>query len=153
MAHDPATFVGEELWLAIAVVTFFLAGAVSLIGLEILAGPIAFVGWFLLTPVFLFWGDYIAEYLYGDEETDHGARTARDDAETAEEDAFERLKNRYAAGEITESEFEHRLERLLEADERATGWEGHIHRSGTDPNEHGRDSEQAADRDRDLDRR
>lgn len=33
------------------------------------------------------------------------------------EDALERLKRRYAEGELTDEEFEHRLERLLETED------------------------------------
>lgn len=45
------------------------------------------------------------------------ARTDGDDAETDETaDALERLRERYAEGELTEAEFERRLERLLETE-------------------------------------
>ncbi|MDZ7746456.1 MAG: SHOCT domain-containing protein [Halobacteriales archaeon] len=40
--------------------------------------------------------------------------------EEEEEDPVERLKRRYADGELTDAEFEHRLERLLETDDAET---------------------------------
>ena len=43
----------------------------------------------------------------------------RRDAETAERDPVTRLQERYAAGELTDAEFEAKLERLLDANDRA----------------------------------
>ena len=51
---------------------------------------------------------------------------AADGNGTGETDPVEQLKQRYAAGELTEAEFEAELERLLEDEERSSG-------VGTDP--------------------
>ena len=112
MPSDRKEFVAEDLWLFIAVVTFGTIALVGFIGLEAVAGFVAIVGWFLLTPIFLFWGEEIAEWLYGE-------KTERADVSTPdrEDDALAELKRRYASGEITEEEFERRLERLLAVDE------------------------------------
>ena len=112
MASDRKEFVAEDLWLFISVVTFGIIALVGFIGLEAVAGFVAIVGWFLLTPIFLCWGEEIAEWLYG-EETERATQSARD----TEDDALAELKLRYASGEISEEEFEHRLERLLAVDE------------------------------------
>ncbi|GAB3040287.1 SHOCT domain-containing protein [Natronobiforma cellulositropha] len=103
-------FIASELWLLIGLVTFALAGLVTELGLVFLSGPIAIVGWFLLTPIFLFWGDEIAAWL-----------AENDGTAEREDDPLEELKRRYADGEIDDAEFEHRLERLLGVDDALEG--------------------------------
>ena len=112
MVSNRQEFLAEDLWLFISVVTFGIIALVGFIGLEAVAGFVAIVGWFLLTPIFLFWGEEIAEWLYG-EETGR-AKTPTPDRE---DDALAELKRRYASGEISEEEFERRLEGLLAVDE------------------------------------
>lgn len=56
MAKSRQEFVDDDLWLLIGVVTFALVSLVGAAGLEALAAAITIVGWFLLAPVFLFWG-------------------------------------------------------------------------------------------------
>ena len=107
MSTDLQEFVAEDLWLLIGIVTFALAGLVSVAGLGSLAAPIAIIGWFLLAPLFLFWGEEIAAWLYEDDEP------AREPAP----DPLEELKRRYAEGEIDDEEFERRLDRLVRVDE------------------------------------
>ena len=99
-------FVAEDLWLLIAIVTFAIAGVFALVELAIVSTVIATIGWFLLTPIFLFWGEEIASVLFGDR-TGDGGRV----------DALEELKRRYAAGEIDDEEFDRRLDRLLAVDD------------------------------------
>lgn len=110
MADSPHEFIAEELWLLVAIVTLPLAGLASLAGLGASAGAIAVVGWFLLTPLLLFWGEEIANLVanppVGNESGEH----------SAERDPLEILKERYARGELDEDEFERRLDRLLELD-------------------------------------
>ncbi len=107
MTFDAREFVAEDCWLLIGVVTFALISLVGIAGLEALAGAIAIVGWFLLVPLFLFWGEEIADIaLEGDSEPNHSV-----------DDPFEELKRRYAAGEIDDEEFERRLERLVGVDD------------------------------------
>lgn len=97
-------FIATSLWRVIAVLTLGLAILVSFLGSPFGAMVIALVGWLLLTPIFLFWGADIARGIYGE---------AEDEAQL-DEDPVETLKHRYALGEIDDSEFEARLERLLE---------------------------------------
>ena len=99
-------FVAEDLWLLIAIVTFAVAGVFALVDLAIVSTVVATIGWFLLTPIFLFWGEEIASVLFGDR-TGKGGRA----------DALEELKRRYAAGEIDDEEFDRRLDRLLAVDD------------------------------------
>ncbi|MFP8957325.1 SHOCT domain-containing protein [Natrialbaceae archaeon A-CW3] len=123
MANDLATFVAEDLWLFVAIATFFTAGLLAIIGFQTVVAMVAFVGWFFLTPVFLFWGEEIAAWLYGYEtDEDDATQTTRGTASHAEQvpedDPLERLKHRYATGELSDEEFEHRLDRLIEVDDR-----------------------------------
>lgn len=104
-------FVADDLWLLIGIVTFGLISLAGMAGLGGLAGAISIVGWFVLAPIFLFWGEEIAAIVFEEGEpapTTSTAHTASD-----EDDALDELKRRYAAGEIDDDEFEHRLERLV----------------------------------------
>jgi uncharacterized membrane protein len=107
-------FVAEDLWLLVAIVTFAFTALVGLAGLEALAGAVAVVGWFLLTPILLFWGEEVADLLLGPERERERERRVEPDPE--EDAALAELKRRYAEGEIDDEEFEHRLERLVELD-------------------------------------
>lgn len=113
MSRRARRFVADELWLLIAVVTLPLAGLAEM-AWEPLSSAIGTIGWFLLTPVFLFWGDEIAALVFSS-----GGDSA--DSGDAKDDAVEELKRRYADGEIGDEEFERRLDRLIaveEADEK-----------------------------------
>ncbi|MFC7231260.1 SHOCT domain-containing protein [Saliphagus sp. GCM10025308] len=114
MIDDLAAFVADDLWLLVAIVTFALAGLAGVAGLGGLAGAITIVGWFLLTPVFLFWDEELAAIVF---ESDEPARGGDERARQREYDPLERLKDRYARGEIDDAEFERRLDRLVEADD------------------------------------
>ncbi|ELZ12552.1 hypothetical protein C479_04127 [Halovivax asiaticus JCM 14624] len=105
-------FVADDCWLLIGVVTFALVSLAGVAGFSTLAGVVSIVGWFLLTPIFLFWGDEIASLF-----DDRGVS----DSHSSESDAYEELKRRYAAGEIDEDEFERRLDRLVAADDSFDG--------------------------------
>ncbi|PSQ09868.1 hypothetical protein BRC93_11780 [Halobacteriales archaeon QS_5_70_15] len=52
-----------------------------------------------------------------DDEGPTGDRSPDRTDEREEEEPLERLKRRYAEGELTEEEFEHRLERLMETED------------------------------------
>ncbi len=104
MGDGIRTFVAEDLWLLIAIVTFALISVVAVAGFETLTAVIATIGWFLLTPIFLFWGEEIATAVFGE-------------VEESEDDPLNELKRRYAAGEIDEEEFERRLDRLFDVED------------------------------------
>ena len=73
--------------------------------------PFMLIGYIVVVPLTaLAFGDQeaIAEW-WDDEEVDVPE-------EKTEDDAVETLKNRYAAGELTDEEFERKLERLLETE-------------------------------------
>lgn len=106
-------FIVNEGWLLVAILTFALTSIAGIAGFGALAAAISVVGWFLLTPILLFWGDEVALLLEDADATGATQRTETD----AESDPLEELKRRYAAGEIDDAEFERRLERLVAVDE------------------------------------
>ncbi|WP_408958088.1 SHOCT domain-containing protein [Natrinema sp. 74] len=105
-------FIAEDGWLLIAIVTLALTSVVAISGLGVLAAAISIIGWFLLMPILLFWGEEIATALENDD-----APTATASDPTSEADPLDELKRRYAAGEIDDAEFERRLERLVAVDD------------------------------------
>lgn len=94
-------------WLAIIVgmVLAFVLAVVLVIGLLAEAPP--FVALTVIVLAFLAWVGVRMGYLTSGDETE----------ENVERDPLTVLQERYAAGEISEAEFEHRLERILESDE------------------------------------
>lgn len=102
---DGREFLADEAWLFVGVITLPLAGLASLAGIPLLAEAMIFIGWFLFTPVLLFWGEEVGTLLMG--EADEAGPT---------QDPIEELKRRYAAGEIDEAELERRLETLHQVD-------------------------------------
>ena len=82
----------------IAVVTLPIGILLFVVGMETLAIATFVVGWFLLVPVLAILGDSLS--------------SERDESAT-EDDPLEVLRERYAKGEISESEFERQVEKLL----------------------------------------
>lgn len=107
MGVDAREFVAEELWLLLGIVTVVLVSLAGIAGLEALSGAIAVIGFLLLVPLFLFWGEEIADLAF-EERAETMSMTAEQ-----EDDAIEELKRRYAAGKIDDEEFERRIERLV----------------------------------------
>jgi len=82
----------------IAVVTLPIGILLFVLGMETFAIATFVIGWFLLVPVLAILGDTLSS---GMGET------------TTEGDPLELLRERYAKGEISESEFERQVEQLL----------------------------------------
>ncbi|AGB38934.1 SHOCT domain-containing protein [Natronococcus occultus] len=90
----------------------FVLADIVIIAALLFAGPIYAVAItvLLVISVFLVW--YLTERVGSDEDAD--AQPAPEPADPVTE-----LQNRYAAGELSEAEFEAKLERLLDSNERA----------------------------------
>lgn len=121
MADVSHEFVARKLWLLVAVLTLPLTALAAVVGgalplPDVVLGPVVtgipIVGWFLLTPLLLLFGEEVADAVVGPPE---GSDPAHGSSETTE-DPVETLKRRYAAGDVGEAEFERRLERLLALD-------------------------------------
>jgi uncharacterized membrane protein len=139
-------FVAEDMWLLIGVVTFATAGLAAISGLGTLSSAIGVVGWFLLAPIFLFWGEEVAAVAFGESGPERATPADR------ERDAVEELKRRYADGEIDDAEFERRLDRILAVDDALEGaFADRGDRSSSVEDAPGREaaSESAADDERD----
>jgi uncharacterized membrane protein len=90
-----------------AVLTFGLTALVAVLpGPAFLVPAVAIVGWFLVTPVLAM------GLLSGEPSRTESTGRERGDAS----DPLSTLQDRYAAGEISEAEFERRVERILESD-------------------------------------
>jgi uncharacterized membrane protein len=95
----------------------FVLADVLIVAALLFAGPLYAIA---LAAVFVFGG--ILLWALGDRTAgDEPDRTtaAERDAAAAETDPVTTLQERYAAGELSEAEFEAKLERLIEANERA----------------------------------
>ncbi|WP_435124264.1 SHOCT domain-containing protein [Halobaculum sp. D14] len=108
----------------IAVATVGFAALAGIFGGGGAGAAVAVVGWLLLTPLSAILGDVFV----GDDDSETAASLSRSrsqsqsDAVGAERDAeaadpVERLRQRYAAGDIDDVEFEQRLDTLLETED------------------------------------
>jgi len=76
------------------------------------AGVVAIVGWLLLVPLLSVLSDHV------DFSSDAEEASVTEPADTeSTDDALQRLRERYAAGELDDVEFERKLERLLETED------------------------------------
>jgi len=102
----------------VAVATLPLAALAAIFVGGEAAAVVAIVGWFFLVPVLGILSEHVdlREWLGDRRERDRTVGATRGDERDDEDDALQRLRERYAAGEIDEVEFERRLERLLETE-------------------------------------
>ncbi len=110
------------MFLAFGVDTVVIVAALWYVGR--LPGAVAGGVTAAMLGVFLLWvvGRWVRLRRRGGADVESGSGTAGDGTD-AEADPVERLKRRYADGDISEREFERRLDRLLDAEDRVDGSE------------------------------
>ncbi|MFC7069524.1 SHOCT domain-containing protein [Halobaculum lipolyticum] len=98
----------------VAVATFGAVALAAILGFESAVPVLAVLGWFVLTPL----SAILGHVLVPDEEGEDATETTPESAPnpTPESDPVERLRERYAAGDIDEEEFERRLDLLLDTE-------------------------------------
>ncbi|MFC4450966.1 SHOCT domain-containing protein [Halorussus aquaticus] len=110
MANSSVTFEKKRLIAVLSVLTFGLTALFAVVGLEFLVPTIFVLGFFIVVPLVALLGDSLPMV-----ETD--AEGVEVERETTPDDPVEQLRARYARGELTDAEFERRLERLLETED------------------------------------
>ncbi|APX95873.1 SHOCT domain-containing protein [Natronorubrum daqingense] len=93
----------------------FVLADILIIAALLLAGPLYALAITLLFVVstFLIW------YLVKRDESESATEPSNVDGPVSERDPVSKLQERYAAGELSDEEFETKLERLIDANERA----------------------------------
>lgn len=131
----------------IVAVTTLPLGILSVLYLGWVTGVTVFVvGWLFAVPLLGILATAVGgEFDDGSAVSETESESAAVDAEGAGADPLETLRERYAAGELTETEFERRVERLLETDETVPG-----SRVRDDASEYERDRNVEYERDRDV---
>ncbi|WP_459194683.1 SHOCT domain-containing protein [Halosimplex sp. J119] len=99
----------------IAVATLPLTALAGIFFGEAAAVTVAIVGWLFLVPVIAIVSEYVDVKAWLDQR--NAAEATGDANNDAEDDALQRLRESYAAGEIDDVEFERRLERLVETED------------------------------------
>ncbi|WP_114577588.1 SHOCT domain-containing protein [Saliphagus sp. LR7] len=164
MSGDPATRARENATaIALTIVTgLWLALLISGFGGSLWLA-VMLIGYMVVVPlVALLYGDEEdrAEWwdgMWGDTDWDDWGewwgeneredRPAERELEPGRRDALETLRERYAAGELTDEQFEHKLERLLEVETVEDASEWARARSGDRENPHG-DTDRHLERER-----
>ncbi|ELZ26955.1 hypothetical protein C475_08471 [Halosimplex carlsbadense 2-9-1] len=121
MSDEPSEEVDdpmEALVGIVAVATLPLAALAAIFVGGDAPAVVAIVGWFFLVPVLAILSQYVdlREWLGERRGRTRPTDATREDERDGEDDALHRLRERYAAGEIGDAEFERRLERLLETE-------------------------------------
>jgi len=107
-------FERKQLLGVLSVLTFGLTALTAVLGLGALTPAIFVLGFFIVVPLVAILGDSLPFVASGGEATDRGI-----DADAI--DPVERLRTMYARGELSDEEFERRLERLIETEDVEAG--------------------------------
>ncbi|MDS0221861.1 SHOCT domain-containing protein [Haloarcula sp. S1AR25-5A] len=106
-------------WKLVAVIVIVSTGVAMLggaAGLGNVLAPVSIIlGWFILAPLVALLGSELPMIESPEDGTETDEATVIDPAESTV-DPVDRLRERYARGELTDSEFERRLDRLLETE-------------------------------------
>lgn len=110
MTESSVQFEKKRLLAVLSVLTFGLATFFAVLGVEFLVPTIFVLGFFIVVPLVALFGDSLPI-------VENEADGVEIEREQTEEDPIEQLRERYANGELTDEEFERRLERLLETED------------------------------------
>jgi len=106
-------------WKLVATIAILSTGIAMLggaAGLGNVIAPVSIIlGWFILAPLVALLGSKLPMIESPADETDQDETDALNATEPAV-DPVDHLRERYARGELTDSEFERRLDRLLETE-------------------------------------
>ncbi|NHN60191.1 MULTISPECIES: SHOCT domain-containing protein [Halorussus] len=111
MRERSVQFEKKRLIATLSVLTFGLTAFFAVVGLEFLVPTIFVLGFFILVPLVAILGDSLP---WVESEVD-GVEVER--SVDAGDGPIDELRARYARGELTDEEFERRLERLLETED------------------------------------
>jgi uncharacterized membrane protein len=116
MRDSSVQFEKRRLLAVLSVLTFGLTAFFAVVGLEFLVPTTFVLGFFIVVPLVALLGDSLPIV-----ENKDGNETKTDSVRVEESDdlgdaPIEKLRTRYARGELTDTEFERRLERLLETE-------------------------------------
>ncbi|MFB6223722.1 MAG: SHOCT domain-containing protein [Haloarcula sp.] len=104
-------------WKLVATIAILSTGIAMLAGAAGLGSTIApvsiILGWFILGPLVALLGSALPMIESPDTDVEGSSQTVQTNMET---DPVDQLRERYARGELTDSEFERRLDRLLETE-------------------------------------
>ncbi|AJF26055.1 SHOCT domain-containing protein [Haloarcula hispanica] len=106
-------------WKLVATIAILSLGIAMLAGVAGFGGPIAsmsiILGWFILAPLVALLGSKLPmiESPAAEPDSDETEMTTTSEPTV---DPVDQLRERYARGELTDSEFERRLDRLLETE-------------------------------------
>ncbi len=115
MRDSSVQFEKKRLVGILSVLTFGLTALTAVLSLEFLVPVIFVLGFFLVVPLVALLGDSLP--IVESEGDDSRAETVK----SSGDDPVEQLRARYARGELTDEEFERRLERLLETEDTRVG--------------------------------
>jgi uncharacterized membrane protein len=112
------TFEKKRLMGLVAVLSFGLTSLFTVLELGVLVPATFVVGFLILLPLVALLGEDFPLVEPADATAESAATaTATAGSESREDDPVATLRRRYATGEIDETEFERRLDRLLETEE------------------------------------
>ncbi|WP_137284460.1 SHOCT domain-containing protein [Halorussus salinisoli] len=113
MRDSSLQFEKKTLLPTLSVLTFGLTALAAVLGLGSLVPVIFVLGFFIVVPLVAILGDSLPMVGTGDDDVSVKSSVS----DTSEDDAIDELRARYARGELTDAEFERRLERLLETED------------------------------------
>ncbi|UPW01384.1 SHOCT domain-containing protein [Halorussus gelatinilyticus] len=114
MRERSVRFEKQTLLAVLSVLTFGFTAFFAVVGLEFLVPTTFVLGFFVVVPLVALLGDALP-MVEGETE---GVEVGRDSMCYG---PIDELRSRYAAGELTDEEFERRLERLLETEDAEVG--------------------------------